>query len=338
MRRIKKFFDYLIYSIVPHKRHRNIPHLLQARALFFLVVLAAGLFFLSQNNAFLIKKLNLTATVYPAVLADLANKGRQLHGAPELVWNEDLALAAKLKAEDMLNNSYFAHYSPSGVTPWHWLDQVDYQFIYAGENLAVDFTESADVQNAWLNSPKHRENIMNSRFREIGIATVDGFFEGKNTTFVVEFFGTPSLPATQIKNKVKVAQAQTEEEVVVAADEGGDVAGAYTEEATSITKELQVIKETPEFVAVKNLSAVEQPLNGTSTAIKAKSVSAWYERFLVSPLYPVKIILTIIVGLLILAILLVLVKGYQSHHRQPILLGTLSLVFIMSLLLLISIF
>jgi uncharacterized protein YkwD len=160
------------------------------------------------------------ATIYPAVLADLANLSRGQEKAPTLIWNEDLARAAKLKAEDMLVKGYFAHQSPTGVTPWFWLKKVGYDFAYAGENLAVDFTESADVQTAWLNSPKHRENIMNPNFREVGIATIDGVFEGKQTTFVVEFFGTPLAVEPQSK-----------------------------------VDNLEIVEETGKFIMAKNLNA-----------------------------------------------------------------------------------
>lgn len=166
-------------------------------ALALLLLFIFSLFLLSQGGHFLLKRLDMLAIIYPALLADLANFNRQQEKVPTLIWNEDLAKAAKLKAEDMLVKGYFAHQSPTGVTPWFWLKKVGYDFAYAGENLAVDFTESVDVQKAWLDSPKHRENIMNSNFREVGIATIDGVFEGKPTTFVVEFFGTPLAVKSQ---------------------------------------------------------------------------------------------------------------------------------------------
>lgn len=180
-----------------------------------LLVFIFGLFLFSQSGGLLIQKLNMVATVYPVVLADLANMSRQREGAPTLIWNEDLAKAAKLKAEDMLAKGYFAHNSPTGVTPWFWLKKVGYDFAYAGENLAVDFTESSDVQQAWLDSPKHRENIMNSNFREIGIATVEGIFEGKQTTFVVEFFGAPLAVTTRPRGENLEIIKETDRSIVI---------------------------------------------------------------------------------------------------------------------------
>ena len=60
---------------------------------------------------------------------------------------------------DMAEKSYFAHTSPEGLTPWYWITLAGYRFSLAGENLAIDFTESEDVENAWMNSPAHRASI-----------------------------------------------------------------------------------------------------------------------------------------------------------------------------------
>jgi hypothetical protein len=117
-----------------------------------------------------------------------------------------LEAAARAKAEDMAAKSYFAHTSPEGRTPWYWLDLVGYKYAYAGENLAVDFDDSTDVTNAWMNSPGHRANIMSERYTEIGIATARGSFEGHPTVFVVQFFGRPvaKAPATGIARTTPV--------------------------------------------------------------------------------------------------------------------------------------
>jgi hypothetical protein len=70
---------------------------------------------------------------------------------------------------------------------------VGYKFLYAGENLAVNFTESRDVDQAWMDSPTHRANLLNVNFREIGMAVMEGAYKGNDTIFVVQMFGTPAL-------------------------------------------------------------------------------------------------------------------------------------------------
>lgn len=135
---------------------------------------------------------NQLAAVVTSRLVSLTNDDRSDSGLGTLTVNPQLTAAAQAKANDMATKGYFAHVSPDGRTSWTWFRDAGYSFSYAGENLAVDFTDSGDVNKAWLNSPTHRANIMNGHFTEIGIATAEGEFEGHKTTFVVQMFGTPA--------------------------------------------------------------------------------------------------------------------------------------------------
>jgi uncharacterized protein YkwD len=118
------------------------------------------------------------------------NEARAEEGLPALTINEKLTVAAQLKADDMVANKYFAHYSPAGVTPWHWFDVAGYNYIEAGENLASGFTKTDKLMNAWLNSPTHRANIMGAQFEEIGIGVAKTVTKGKTSWYVVQMFGT----------------------------------------------------------------------------------------------------------------------------------------------------
>jgi hypothetical protein len=138
------------------------------------------------------------AAVYAKVLVTLANESRLTGGA--LKENILLTLAAQSKANDMAKNGYFSHVTPTGKTPWQWITEAGYNYAYAGENLAVNFTESEDVNKAWLNSPSHRANIVNGKFTEIGIATAEGMYNGQKATYVVQMFGTP-LKTYFVQNK-----------------------------------------------------------------------------------------------------------------------------------------
>ena len=132
------------------------------------------------------------AAVVSAVLVDLANTDRSTNKIVELKTSAELTVIAQAKADDMAEKGYFAHTSPEGRDPWYWFKQGGYLFRYAGENLAIDFSDSADVERAWMNSPAHRANILNAHFTEIGIATAVGTYEGRRTTFVVQEFGAPA--------------------------------------------------------------------------------------------------------------------------------------------------
>jgi hypothetical protein len=119
------------------------------------------------------------------------NVDRAGQSLAELTVNPLLEEAARQKAHDMAEKGYFSHVGPEGEQPWVWLKGVGYYYLSAGENLAINFTDSKDVTDAWMNSPAHRANMLSGNFTEIGIGTAEGVYKGKETTFVVQFFGKP---------------------------------------------------------------------------------------------------------------------------------------------------
>lgn len=125
------------------------------------------------------------------IIVEKANNERIALGYTPLVYSDTLERAAQLKAADMFANNYFNHDSPQGIKPWHWFKEAGYQYIYAGENLAVDFSDDNKIHTAWMKSPLHKANIINKNYTEIGIAVVQGVLDGQQTTLVVELFGTP---------------------------------------------------------------------------------------------------------------------------------------------------
>ncbi|MDR3559272.1 MAG: CAP domain-containing protein [Candidatus Pacebacteria bacterium] len=125
----------------------------------------------------------------PNVLS-LINQDRETQGLPDLVLNTKLTAAATDHLNDMIANHYFAHNNPQGVTPWHWFDQENYDYRYAGENLAINFTAAEDENTAWMNSPEHKKNILNPNYEETGIAIGAGTVDGQTSLLAVEEFGS----------------------------------------------------------------------------------------------------------------------------------------------------
>ncbi len=322
------FLEKIIHSVVPHEKHKNIPHLLRAEFVGLLSLLVVTLFFVNENNFRIISGLNLTGAIYPAVLADMTNEDRESGGLQKLTWNDTLEEAADLKAQDMVVNSYFAHTSPRGISPWHWLSEVNYNFIYAGENLALDFTESRDVQEAWLNSPTHRANLLNQNYTEIGITAVDGMYEGRETTFVVEFFGKPTN-ITLAKNTVTVDESGGEPQILETEDEATqpEIAGASTETTPKPTLKIieQVDKEKEKFMGVENTTLLESTPE-TPRVSTTDKYSTWYQRIAVSPTNTIKAIYSTILALVLIAMILVLSKEYQKHHYKHLMMGLLLIV------------
>lgn len=120
------------------------------------------------------------------------NNQRKANGLSSLSENEKLNAAADFKMRDMFARQYFDHYGPgqiSGIP--ELLMRFGYNYIVAGENLALgDFGNANDLVSVWMASPGHRVNILNSAYRDIGVATGYDLFQGRQTIIVVQIFGT----------------------------------------------------------------------------------------------------------------------------------------------------
>lgn len=147
------------------------------------------------------------ADITKITLTNLVNYGRQEAGVQPLVENKKLDLAAKLKAEDMVQKGYFSHQSPEGITPWYWFKVIGYNYKYAGENLAIGFFDSQALYSAWLNSPSHRNNLLNPKYKEIGTAVLSGF-GSNNAIVVVQLFGNPAAPLSQNQPNIETKQSE----------------------------------------------------------------------------------------------------------------------------------
>ncbi len=110
-----------------------------------------------------------------------------------LARNAVLNQAATNKAKDILERQYFDHVSPTGEGPSDVVEGVGYRYITVGENLALgNFESDADLVQAWMDSPGHRANILSDAFTQIGIAVIQGTYEGEKTWVGVQTFGTPA--------------------------------------------------------------------------------------------------------------------------------------------------
>lgn len=120
------------------------------------------------------------------------NFQRQGNGLGFLGESGILNSTATVKANDMCEKQYFAHISPTGIGAGGLADSFGYDYISVGENLALGpFASDEAVVEAWMGSPGHRANILNSRFTEIGVGAVRCVFEGRSIWLAVQHFGKP---------------------------------------------------------------------------------------------------------------------------------------------------
>ena len=135
-------------------------------------------------------------------LLSRVNKIRVHNNLSPLSMSPLLALAAESKASDMLSKNYWAHFAPDGSTsPWSFIKESGYSYVYAGENLAKGYSDSESIVTAWMNSPTHKANIMSSNYKDMGFAIVPGRLMGEETVLVVQFFGSANKNITNINEQ-----------------------------------------------------------------------------------------------------------------------------------------
>ena len=141
-------------------------------------------------------------------IIERTNIERAQNGAlPALTENTLLNRDAQMKVDDMFAKQYFEHVSPTDVGPSDLAQAVGYAYVTVGENLALgDFAGDTGVVTAWMNSPGHRANILNTHYMEIGVAVGKGMYEGHMTWLAVQSFGLPlsACPATDQTLKAQI--------------------------------------------------------------------------------------------------------------------------------------
>ncbi|MDE2031333.1 MAG: hypothetical protein KGI58_03710 [Patescibacteria group bacterium] len=317
LKALKQFF-------IPHKNNDYKPHFFREFSILSITVISIILISISASTILYIKNTNMTATVLPAVLVDLTNSARNSNNEQSLNRSTILDNAARLKAEDMAKYGYFAHTSPQGITPWYWFNKAGYAFKYAGENLAINFTESDNVENAWLASPSHRANILNNHFTEIGIATAYGIYQGQPTTYVVQMFGSPAIQNTEKSKTEPIPTSKTNQDnQPVKSIQNPIVALAPSVKGESITKtdNLQIITNTKDFISVKN-NATTDKLASKDLPVSA-NYSSWFDRFIfLAPSYVNKIY-KIFIWIVILSLLAMTFIEIRKQHLKNIIYGIL---------------
>jgi hypothetical protein len=296
--------------LIPHHGNGYRPHFFKGGHIAFLFIVCAAVFISSQYAIRHVGEWNLATVIAPDFLIDLANKDRANAGQSELVENPKLAEAARLKAEDMASKQYFAHDSPDGLTPWHWFAAVDYDFAYAGENLAVNFSDSEPLQKAWMDSPLHRANILNGQFTEIGIGVARGTYKGKQTLFVAQMFGAPKLAIVTPQPKAVESATALVTPVVTKPVE------QVTPVRVAIVSEHATEKE--QFVSVRNASvqaasvvSIPQP----QSVVESAPAAPWYAKFVFNPALVAQYAFSLIMVLTIIAISLLI--GLEASRRHP---------------------
>jgi len=315
------------------KNHHHTPHKPWIRIsiglIGFFIVVA---FFGSISHRVAIFRSEFLAEIIPRVLVDLTNRNRETLSINGLSLDPVLEAAAQKKADDMAEKGYFAHNSPDGVTPWFWFEEAGYDFLYAGENLAVHFSDSPEVVEAWMDSPSHRANIVNKNFTEIGIAISEGYFEGRKTVFVVQLFGQP-------KQKTAFNEVNAQETTPTEISEGLELKEIVLEDKSDNktiiaqnlgASELEVLAEETEQDTKSVVENVEIQESGEVQGEKSQSpYSSFLEKLYVSPTMILTFAYIILGALALFLAFLGIISEAQKHHYHHIAYAVLLLILLL---------
>ncbi len=193
---LKKYF-------IPHEENDFHPHLLHTkRAIFY------GALFACMKAVLVVFALLLPTEAFliPDVLSEQAkqiaaftNSVREQKGLVALKSAQVLTRSASAKAEDMANNNYFSHTGPHKHTLAYFLGQAGYSYRVAGENLAMGFSDAQSVVDAWIKSPSHYSNLIDTDFSEIGVGVEAGYYNGQPTVYVAQHFGDPTKKSVSVE-------------------------------------------------------------------------------------------------------------------------------------------
>ena len=140
------------------------------------------------------------------------NTARNENGSlPPLTENSKLDSVAEERLDDLFAKQYFEHISPDGIGASNIAERIGYKFILIGENLALgNFKDDQAIVDAWMASPGHRANILNSRYQEIGVAVKKGTYKDQKTWIGVQIFALPlsacPQPDQSLRSRIEIAQ------------------------------------------------------------------------------------------------------------------------------------
>ncbi|HOZ56307.1 MAG: Cysteine-rich secretory protein family protein [Parcubacteria group bacterium ADurb.Bin316] len=359
------FVDYFVPSDCNDYR----PKFLRPKSLVIVLVAMMAMKFFVTGYLFLIypnearMESQMTAEIFR-----LTNEDRIKNGLTPLSLNASLSVAALAKAEDMGLNNYFAHYGPDGKKPWEWIDRSQYSYVLAGENLGMNFSTANSVHVALMESPSHRQNILNEKYTDIGLAVISCTIDGQKTNVLVEMFGRqsatklalevkPASAATEItpKNEIPTTNTTTqvlgtdktaseqknekkEPEVKPAAPETKEIAQATHFTSQTEAKEVELIPQAPETLPADNdaidanfVASIEID-NEANLNNEVKLIAPVQEKkigFATGIVKTTKIIYLSVLSLMIIALLINIFVRFKVQHK-PIIIQTMVVILLIA--------
>lgn len=257
--------NYFRHFFTPHHTNGHRPRALHNNTLSVIIVfLLAFIISLQPLKQKYPSVLGISSSIKVQELLNITNQKRAEAGLSPLTLNSQLSNAANAKASYMFQKNFWAHVAPDGTTPWYFIKNSGYEYLYAGENLARGFNTAPDVVNAWMASPTHRENMLSSNYKDIGFAVQTGTLTGSETVLVVEEFGsrysaTKNTESTNTQEPQSVIPTISKAPLTVAENK-------ESVENTPISSQNQSVTNSKQVIANKNIeAAISNPLIDTKS-------------------------------------------------------------------------
>ncbi len=284
----------LRHLFIPQHTNNHRPAVLHPEGFFVLSLILIGAFLCTRTltGTALPTILGFASSITPSQVVEQTNVQRQSLGLSPLATNTLLDQAAAAKGNNMCAQQYWAHISPSGTTPWVFIKNAGYQYAVAGENLARDFADTGSMIGAWMASPTHRANIVNDRYRDIGVAVVDCRLLGSDTALVVQMFGTQMTGAPTVTKTAATTRTVT------------SVSG----KKTTPTKETEVA----------GVESVPRLLVNVNPVLKLETPPPQANPTNVRMLSPLQVVKAVMIATLLVLFVVLFVDLWLEHKRHTI--------------------
>ncbi len=293
----------LRHLFTPQATNNHRPRVLHVEGLAIFVAIVIGaqtlVAFFSKTTFSLPSILGFSSSITASQVVEQTNRQRTALGLSPLTMNTQLNAAALSKGNNMCGEQYWAHISPSGTTPWVFMRNAGYRYAVAGENLARDFSDTGSMVDAWMASPTHKANIVNGKYKEIGVAVIDCNLLGHDTALVVQMFGSQVVSPVAAKPQVEAPSLPEPKNE----NDSQDIFNVPSQ-TPAPQQEEQVAGEN----SIPNLIANADPSIILSTPVPTSSFSPIFT--------PLQVMKAIMISVLITILFVLCIDLWLAHERK----------------------
>ena len=209
------------------------------------------------------------ADAYAEQVVKLVNSERTKNGVQPVKALVSMNKAASIRAKEIVNK--FDHVRPDGRKGMSAIDDAGLNGTYVGENIAMGYTSPEDVMDGWMNSQGHRNNILNSRYKYIGV----GYYYANGYEYWVQLFMDSTVEYKDFPT-VKVQSGDKNSGTLEKGDVNGDKAINAIDASEVLTEYANVSSGRGSHFSAAQITAADMNTNGTVDAVDASIILGIY--------------------------------------------------------------